>query len=68
VIVKIFSPKKLAKMLAIFTETAAIYAENIVITLVFKKTFNFLPQIGLNSINCVKKYAIYFCIFLSNLQ
>jgi hypothetical protein len=48
-ILKIFSPKNLAKILAFFAQTtASFFAKIVIITLVFEKNANFLPKIGKN--------------------
>jgi hypothetical protein len=48
-IFKIFSPKHLAKILAIFAQTiTSFFAKNLIITLVFEKNANFLKKIGTN--------------------
>jgi hypothetical protein len=39
-ILKIFSPKKLAKILAFFAQTTASFGKNLIITLVFEKRAN----------------------------
>jgi hypothetical protein len=43
-ILKIFSPKNLAKMLAIFAQTTASFCKNLIITLVFEKNANFFAK------------------------
>jgi hypothetical protein len=43
-IFKIFSPKKLAKTLAVFAQTTASFCKNLIKTLVFEKTANFFQQ------------------------
>jgi hypothetical protein len=45
-ILKIFSPKNLAKILAFFAQTTASSCKNLIITLAFEKNANFLPKIG----------------------
>jgi hypothetical protein len=47
-ILKIFSPKKLAKKLAFFTQNKAEVCKILIITLVFVKNANFLPKIVKN--------------------
>jgi hypothetical protein len=47
-ILKIFSPKNLAKILAVFAQTGAIFCKNLIITLGFEKTPIFSPKIGKN--------------------
>jgi hypothetical protein len=43
-ILKIFSPKILAKILSFFAQTAATFCKNLIITLVFEKNANFFPE------------------------
>jgi hypothetical protein len=43
-ILKIFSPKNLAKILAFFAQTTASFCKNMIITLVFEKNANFLAE------------------------
>jgi hypothetical protein len=43
-ILKIFSPKNLAKILAFFAQTPATLCKNLIITLVFEKNANFLGR------------------------
>jgi hypothetical protein len=43
-----FSPKKLAKVLAFFAQTVTSFCKNMIITLVFEKTANFSHKIGKN--------------------
>jgi hypothetical protein len=47
-ILKIFSPKKIAKKLAVLTQNKAKLCKILIITLVFEKNANFLPKIGPN--------------------
>jgi hypothetical protein len=47
-ILKIFSPKNLAKKLAFLTQNRAKFWKKIIITLVIEKNANFLPKIGKN--------------------
>jgi hypothetical protein len=48
-ILKIFSPKKFAKILAVFLQTTtASFYKNLFITLVFVKNANFSPKFGKN--------------------
>jgi hypothetical protein len=47
-ILKIFSPKNLAKILAFFAQTTASFCKNLIITLVFEKNANFSQKIGKN--------------------
>jgi hypothetical protein len=47
-ILKTFSPKTLAKILAFFAQTSASFCKNLIITLGFEKNANFLPKIGKN--------------------
>jgi hypothetical protein len=47
-ILKIFSPKNLAKKLAFFAQTTAIFCKNLSITLVFEKNAIFSPKMGKN--------------------
>jgi hypothetical protein len=47
-ILKIFSPNNLAKILAFFAQTTAINCENLILTLAFEKNANFWPKIGKN--------------------
>jgi hypothetical protein len=47
-ILKIFSPKNLAKKLAFWAQTTAGFCKNLIITLVFEKNANFLPKIVKN--------------------
>jgi hypothetical protein len=50
-ILKIFSPKNSAKILAVFfAQTTASFCKNLIITLVFEKNANFLPKIAENVI------------------
>jgi hypothetical protein len=51
-ILKIFSPKKIAKKLAFLTQNKAKLSKILIITLVFKKNANFLPKIGKIAENC----------------
>jgi hypothetical protein len=44
-ILKVFSPKFLAKILAFFALTTAIFYKNLIITLVFEKNAIFSPKI-----------------------
>jgi hypothetical protein len=43
-ILKIFSPKNLAKILAFFAQTTASFCKNMIITLFFEKNSNFFSQ------------------------
>jgi hypothetical protein len=43
-ILKIFSPKNLAKILAFFAQTTAIFCKNLIITLVFEKNAIFFAE------------------------
>jgi hypothetical protein len=43
-ILKIFSPKNLAKILAFFAQTAATLFKNLIITLVFEKSAHFFAE------------------------
>jgi hypothetical protein len=43
-ILKIFSPKNLAKILAFLTQTTLIISKNLIITLVFEKNANFFAK------------------------
>jgi hypothetical protein len=43
-IFKIFLPKYLAKILAFFAQTTAIFCKNLIITLVFEKNANFFRR------------------------
>jgi hypothetical protein len=45
-ILKIFSPKILAKMLAFFAQATASFCKNLITTLVFEKNAIFSPKIG----------------------
>jgi hypothetical protein len=47
-ILKIFLPKNLAKILAFFVQTTARFNKHLIITLVFEKNANFLQKIGKN--------------------
>jgi hypothetical protein len=47
-ILKIFSPKNLAKILAFFAQTTASFCKNLILTLVFEKNANFLLKNGKN--------------------
>jgi hypothetical protein len=47
-ILKIFLPKKLAKILALLAQTTASFCKNLIITLVFEKNANFFAKIGKN--------------------
>jgi hypothetical protein len=47
-ILKIFSSKNLAKILAFFAQTTASFCNNWIITLVFEKNANFEQKIGKN--------------------
>jgi hypothetical protein len=48
-ILKLFSPKNLAQILLFFAQTAAIFCNNLIKSLVFeKKKQHFLPKIGKN--------------------
>jgi hypothetical protein len=44
-ILKIFSPKNLAKILAFFAQTTASFCTNLIVTLVFEKNANFSAEI-----------------------
>jgi hypothetical protein len=43
-ILKIFSPKNLAKILAFFAQTTLIFLKKFIITLFFEKNANFFPE------------------------
>jgi hypothetical protein len=43
-ILKIFLPKKFAKILAFFAQTTASFCKNSIVTLVFEKNANFFRQ------------------------
>jgi hypothetical protein len=43
-ILKIFSPKNLAKILAFLAQTTASFCKNLIITLVFEKNGNFFAE------------------------
>jgi hypothetical protein len=43
-ILKIFSPKNLAKILAVFAQTTASFCKNLIITLAFEKNANFFRR------------------------
>jgi hypothetical protein len=43
-ILKIFSPKNLAKILAFFAQTTVTFYKNLIITLVFEKNVNFFAE------------------------
>jgi hypothetical protein len=45
-ILKIFSPKNFAKILAFWAQTTASFCKNVIMTLVFAKNANFSPKIG----------------------
>jgi hypothetical protein len=47
-ILKIFSPKNLAKNWRFFAQTNARFSKNLIITLIFEKMPIFLPKIGKN--------------------
>jgi hypothetical protein len=51
-ILKIFSPKNLAKILAFLIQTTASFCKILIITLVFEKNAIFSPKIGKNGQNC----------------
>jgi hypothetical protein len=51
-ILKTFSPKNFAKILAFFAQTTATFCKNLIITLVFEKNAIFSPEIGKNRKNC----------------
>jgi hypothetical protein len=48
-ILEIFLPKKLAKILAFFTQIPASFFTNLTITLVFEKTPNFSQKIAIKT-------------------
>jgi hypothetical protein len=50
-IFKIFSPKKLAKILTFFAQTTAFF-KNLIITLVFEKNANFCRKLAKIAENC----------------
>jgi hypothetical protein len=51
-ILKIFSPKILAKKMAFFTQNEAKLCKNFILTLVFEKNANFSPNIAKIAENC----------------
>jgi hypothetical protein len=52
-IFKIFSPKNLAKILALFAQTTASFCKNLIITLVFEKNANIFAENWQKSQNIV---------------
>jgi hypothetical protein len=51
-ILRIFSPKNLAKILAFFAQTTASFCKNVIITLVFEKTPFFRRKLAKIAENC----------------
>jgi hypothetical protein len=47
-ILKIFSPKNLAKNIGVFAQPTASFCKILIITLVFEKNANFVAKIGKN--------------------
>jgi hypothetical protein len=46
IILKMFSPKILTKILAFFCSNYSLFSKNVIITLIFEKNANFAPKIG----------------------